>query len=91
MCTGTLSSPQNVERSDYTYTVRDGDECTVYYGFKMFNIHRIQEGDRIVVAEFEGDPELWIVESDEGIENLKQYYEDVWSQQVPILILDQAP
>ena len=56
--------------------IRDNVE---YEGFKVLSIHdRIGPLQYVVLAWFEGDPELWLVENEAGYDQLIKMYNDEW-------------
>jgi hypothetical protein len=54
-----------------------------WHGFQhVGSFRQIKEGHILVVAFFDGEPELWLAENADGIESLKRYYRHGWSEMV---------
>lgn len=57
------------------FTVDD----VVYSGFQSASRQNSIKPDNIlVIAWFDGEPELWVVENATGVENLRQMYHNTW-------------
>lgn len=51
----------------------------VHKGFQQVYLQRdIAPGTVLVIAWFDGEPDLWLVENHEGFKALKKYYSDEW-------------
>ena len=59
---------------------RQGEEKTVDYpGLQNLTIDKVNS-ETIVVAWFDGEPDVWAIESPEGFESLRWYYLDAYGR-----------
>lgn len=62
-----------------TYTVNEGPRQTVHHGFaRFYGPDQLTAGRQLVIAWFDGDADLWLVESVDGFNALRAYYDDEW-------------
>ena len=83
----TLTLNREVSRLSYDI----GRDFPTYEGFDVLD--ELIPGDQVVIAKLVGlDPELWMIDTPEGVAELKKMYEhDFPRKKVEYLILDQAP
>jgi hypothetical protein len=78
----------------FTYTLTEqvnhlGSTVTIEYtGFTHVITKRNLQGNRLIIAWYEGVPEYWIVESDEGIKQLQAFYYELIGM-VPVFTVHQ--
>lgn len=61
------------------YTVYSGTSSKKYNGFTRYKMGEVPDGCQLVIVNFDGDLELWIVEKN-GLKNLRAYYQDEWGK-----------
>ena len=69
------------------FTVVDGVDTRRYEGFERLHNAHLKPGDKVVIAWFEGEPEPWQVDGEQGIQALR-HYRDNWDERlIPFHIL----
>lgn len=61
-----------------------------YQGFRPFapNV-KLEPGDRVIAASFEGDYDMYFVDCEAGIGELRRYFREQFEHQVDLVILHQ--
>lgn len=73
----------------YYYVNRDTSHEICYKGFQRFSRQDIAKAWRVVLANLDGEHEIWLIDSEEGLQNLKRYYEADWGQdKITYILLD---
>lgn len=54
----------------------------VYTGFQRVDRTTLTKTSMLVVAWFDGEPELWLVDGQAGVEQLRKFYRDEWGDRM---------
>lgn len=63
---------------------------TLYVGFKHLTCRAdLANGCKLAIVWFDGEPDLWVVEDEAGLANLKKFYTGEWDVEriMPITVL----
>ena len=71
-----------------SHTIIDTTSTRTYVGFSRLLRSELKPGSKVVIAWFDGEPELWMVEDEEGLQALRNYYRDDWGdREIPFTVL----
>jgi len=83
---------QRSESSDeklYKYVIREeGKPDRVYDGFSWVK-GPVESGQLVAIVWFDGEPDLWCLESEAAIDELKRLYSDEWAgsgRELPVVM-----
>lgn len=82
--------PGGAKTAPYTYTVQEqGQPDRVYRGFtSMTDFPKL--GQLAAIVWFDGEPDLWLLEDEAALEELRRYYADDWAstgRELPVAVL----
>ena len=63
-----------------TVTQGDGERVTIWTGFSSLTDRRVhlEPGHVLVIAWFDGEPDLWVADGEAGIQELRRAYREDW-------------
>lgn len=65
--------------TDQLSTMEFRSDDRVYTGFRRISNRRlVQPTEILIIAWFDGEPDLWVAENEAGVMELRRYYVDDW-------------
>ncbi len=63
------------------YTVYRGSQpATIYKGITRYKMGDVPSGCSLVIVNFDGDLDLWVVDGKNGLKALRSYYQEEWGK-----------
>lgn len=57
------------------YIVTDDTGETAYVGFERYHADSVRPGTQIAVCSVEGECDVWLLDSEAGLDSLEEYYD----------------